>query len=98
MLNTVVKLMEMIAHVKLHVFRNIRQCTSFNEAKSILKSNELVIHVDFSENYANHQRGAIQSAYFGRQSFVSYTVNIHFREENLIKKSKFCFRHIGNES
>ena len=48
--------------------------------KENIKADEVVVHVDFSENYDNKQQHATQSAYFGYQQFSIYTVDIYHKE------------------
>lgn len=50
--------------VKLHNFLKTNQHATFRQQKETLKPNEILVHVDFSENYDNKQQNAIQSAYF----------------------------------
>ena len=58
--------------------RTQHQC--YKTAKENIKADEVVVHVDFSENYDNKQQHATQSAYFGYQQFSIYTVAIYHKE------------------
>lgn len=41
------------------------QHSYYNSLKENIDSGEMILHVDYSENYANKQQGERQSAYFG---------------------------------
>ena len=41
--------------------------------KENLQENEVILHVDYSENYNNTQQDEIQSAYFGNSTFSIFT-------------------------
>ena len=58
--------------------RTQHQC--YKTAKENIKADEVVVHVDFSENYDNKQQHATQSAYFGYQQFSIYTGAIYHKE------------------
>ena len=45
----------------------------YNKLKEELSENELLLHVDYSENYSNIQPGEIQCTYFGHDSFSVFT-------------------------
>ena len=62
--------------VKKHLFLARTQHQCYKTAKENIKADEVVVHVDFSENYDNKQQHATQSAYFGYQQFSIYTVAI----------------------
>ena len=51
-------------------------CRQFSELKFLknnLKPNEVILSVDFSQNYENKQLHEIQSAYFGHEAFTIFT-------------------------
>ena len=41
--------------------------------KSSLQGNEVLIQIDYSENYANQNQNEIQGAYFGQSCFSIFT-------------------------
>ena len=49
---------------RLHMYNIYRQFNEFKYLKRNLKSNEIILSVDFSRNYENKQLHEIQSAYF----------------------------------
>ena len=44
-----------------------------------MSSNEVLFHVDYSENYANLQQGEIQGDYFGHETFSISTTSAYLR-------------------
>ena len=62
-------LKQQIALLKRHLFTKRTQASAY-EVKDNLKQNDLLIHVDYSENYNNKQQGEIQNANFGHASLV----------------------------
>ena len=46
---------QQIAVLKKHLFTKRNQTSEYNEVKDNLKQNDLLIHVDYSENYNNKQ-------------------------------------------
>ena len=59
--------------LKAHIFVKRTQNTHYNRLKEDLKTNEFIIHVDYSENYKDKEQDEIQSAYFGLNSFSIFT-------------------------
>lgn len=76
------QLLEQVGKMKIHFYLKLKQYHAYQSVKDNLKENEILVHVDFSENYDNKQQHAIQSAYFGYQSFSIYTVCAYVRENN----------------
>ena len=60
--------------LKRSIFVKRIQNTKFNSLQANLKCNEVLIQVDYSENYGNKDQLQIQSAYFGRQNFSIFAV------------------------
>ena len=63
-------------HVKIfknHIFIKRVQNRKYNDLKENLKEGEVIIHVDYSENYQNKNQDEIQSAYFGHSTFSIFT-------------------------
>ena len=46
---------EKVAILKRHIFIKRCQVKSYNDVKVNLKTNEIILHVDFNENYKNQQ-------------------------------------------
>ena len=62
-----------IKTLKRHIHLKRIQNAAFNSLRANLKSNEVLIQVDYSKNYGNKDQRQIQSAYFGQQSFSIFT-------------------------
>ena len=60
---------EQVKILKAHIFVKRTQNTNCNRLKENLKTNEFLIHVDYSENYKDKEQDEIQSVYFGHNSF-----------------------------
>ena len=50
-----------------------RQFSELKYPKRNLKSDEIILSVDFSRHYENKQLHEIQSAYFGHEAFTVFT-------------------------
>ena len=48
---------------------NISNSKIFHLTRAKLKSNKIVLHVDYSENNKGKKQNEIQSAYFGQSAF-----------------------------
>ena len=64
---------EQVKILKAHIFIKRTQDTHYNQLKENLKTNEFIIHVDYSKNYKNKEQDEIQSAYFSHNSFSIFT-------------------------
>ena len=60
---------EQVKILKARIFVKRTQNTHNNRLKENLKTNEFIIHVDYSENDKDKEQHEIQSAYFGHNSF-----------------------------
>ena len=76
------------AHVrtlKRHVHVKRIQHTAFNNVKANLQEKkEILIQVDYSENYTNKDQGRVQSAYFGQKSFSIFTACCYLKVDGVI--------------
>lgn len=54
-----------ISKIYRHLFNIRHQCEQIRSLKENLESNECIIHVDFSENYACKLESLVQGMYFG---------------------------------
>ena len=64
---------EQVKILKTHIFVKRTQNTHYNRLKENLKTNEFIIHINYSENYKDEEQDEIQSAYFGHNSFSIFT-------------------------
>lgn len=53
-----------------HLYRVVHQCRQIRMVKSEIQPNELVLHVDFSENYTAKYGREVQMAHFGHRHQV----------------------------
>ena len=72
-------LVEKVRVLKYHLHVQWEQHKRYNEIKNGLKESEMLVHVDFAENYQNKQQSEIQSAYFGHTSFSLFTACCYTR-------------------
>ena len=49
-----------------------------------MSDGDLLVHVDFAENYRNDQQNEIKSAYFENQSFWLFTSCCYFKGETSV--------------
>ena len=47
-----------------------------------MKDGELVIHVDYSENYKNKQQSEIKAGYYGQGQFSLFTAVIYIKQND----------------
>ena len=80
---------EEVKVLKKHIYIKRQQHATYNQLKENLKTGEILLHVDYSENYVNKQQGEIQSAYFGHDSFSIFTACCYLRdaEEKLVNEN-----------
>ena len=64
---------EQVKILKAHIFVKRTQNTHSNWLKENFKTNKLIIHVDYSENYKDKEQDEIQSAYFGHNLISIFT-------------------------
>ena len=53
--------------------------------KDELSYGEILLHVDYSENYKNAQQDEIQSAYFGHTCFSLFTACCYYKSDSALK-------------
>ena len=62
-----------VSVLKRHIFTKRQQQQFYVNLKENISTNEMIVHLDYSENYKSTQQNEIQSAYFGNQSFSLFT-------------------------
>ena len=67
--------------LKRHIYTKREQVNVYNAIKNELQPGELLIHVDYSENYENRQQNEIQIAYFGHTTFSLFTACWYLRKK-----------------
>ena len=71
-----------ISILKIQIYVKRVQVQCYNNQKDGLKDNDLMVHVDYSENYDNRQQSEIQSAYFGHSTFSLFTACCYLKSES----------------
>ena len=78
-----------ISVLKKHIIVKREQKRFYNNVKDNLEENEVLVHVDYSDNYSIKDQQEIQSAYFGNNGFSIFTACCYFRgdEEKVVSKN-----------
>ena len=78
-----------ISVLKMHIIVKREQKRFYNNVKDNLEENEVLAHVDYSDNYSIKDQQKIQSAYFGHNAFSIFTAWWYFRgdEEKVVSKN-----------
>ena len=63
-----------VTRMKRHMFTKRQQHEVYVNLKEGLSTNEMIVHLDYSENYKSTQQNEIQSAYFGNTLFSLFTI------------------------
>ena len=66
--------------LKKRIYVKRQQHAYYNKLKEKLGENEVLLHVEYSENYSNIQQGEIQCAYIGHDSFSIFTACCYLRK------------------
>ena len=74
---------------QMHHYVKVSQNFEYQYQRSNLKAGEIMIHVDFSENYNNKLQNATQTAYFEYEQFSLYTVAVYYQEQDDVKCDSF---------
>ena len=72
---------EQIDYVKVHYYPKWIEDATYREHIKGLKDGELLIHVDYSENYKNKQ-SEIKAAYYEQGQFSLFTVVIYMKQND----------------
>jgi len=75
-----------IETIKLHIHTKRRQFAEIRRLTDNLSDNEMLIHLDYSENYKCKEQNEIQSAYFGNKSFSLFTACTYYMKDGLLEK------------
>ena len=77
-----------VQRLKEHIFTKRQQQSKISYLKANIKVNEVLIHLDYSENYKSQDQNDTQNAYFGRASFSLFIACPYYRcsKTNDIKK------------
>ena len=68
-----------VQSLKKNIFTKRQPQSNISCLKVNIKVNEVLIHLDYSENYKSQDQNEIQSAYFGQASFSLFTACPYYR-------------------
>ena len=71
-----------IKTLKKQIYVKRKQVNAYHEIEASLSENDLMLHVDFAENYKNDHQDTIQSAYFRNQCFRIFTACCYAKSTN----------------
>ena len=71
-----------IKTLKKQIYVKRKQVNAYHEIEASLSENDLMLHVDFAENYKNDHQDTIQSAYFRNQRFRIFTACCYTKSTN----------------
>ena len=77
---------ETIDAIKKHIHRKRVQFRAIENIKKNLVEGQILIHLDYSENYKATQQNEVQSAYFGSRTFTLFTACVYHREDGQLQK------------
>ena len=69
--------------LKQHIFTKRQQFAEIRRITENLDEDELIIHLDYSENYKCQQQNEIQSACFGHKQFSLFTACTYYRSKEV---------------
>ena len=72
--------------IKAHIYTKRRQFAEIKRITDELGKDEIMIHLDYSENYKCKQQNEIQSAYFGNKGFSLFTACAYHSKDGKLSK------------
>ena len=71
-----------------HCYRKCVQGATYQKQIAELCEGEVVIHVDYSENFKNKQQNEMTAGYYGLGQFSLFTIDIYIKEgDNVVCKN-----------
>ena len=92
-----IKLTDMFAKLKLHYFTKRMQSKECKTQIETLQPGEVIIHVDYLENYKNKQQNKIKSAFYGQGQFTIYTACIYVNADGDVKWKNYALITLEND-
>ena len=86
MSDTLDRWQEVVTNLKRHIFNKRPQHSTYVNICENLMERELLINLDFGENYSNRNQNEIQSAYFGNNSFSLFTACAFYNNQGKTEK------------
>ena len=81
---------EQILYLRADYYRKRVQSKEYTRQVHELSEGEMVVHVDYSENYKNKQKNEIKTAYYGQGTFSLYTVVLYIKYIGVVKSRSFA--------
>ena len=88
---------EIVTNLKRHIFNKRQQRSTYFNIRENLMERELLINLDFSENYSNRNQNEIQSAYFGNNSFSLFTACAFYNNQGKTEKVSVTITTEGSD-
>ena len=88
---------EVATNLKRHIFNKKQQHSTYVNIRENLMERELLINLDFSENYSNRNQNEIQSAYFGNNSFSLFTACAFYNNQGKTEKVSVTITTEGSD-
>ena len=88
---------EVVTNLKSHIFNKRQQHSTYVNIRENLMERELLINLDFSENYSNRNQNEIQSAYFGNNSFSLFTAYAFYNNQGKTEKVSVTITTEGSD-
>ena len=76
----------MVEILKEHIHPKRRQFQEIRRLTDNLSAEQILIHLDYSENYKSKHQKEIQSAYFGNKSSSLYTACMYYNQGDVVQK------------
>ena len=67
-----------------HYYRRQVQSKEYTWQVHQLSEGEMVVHLDYFENYKNKQNNEIKAAYYGQGTFSLYTVVLYVKDSGVM--------------
>ena len=79
-----------ITYLRAHYYRKHVQSKEYTKQVHEQSQREMVVHVDYSENYKNKQKIEIKAAYYGQGIFSLYRVVLYIKDKGVVKSRSFA--------
>lgn len=80
------ELVQQLVKYPIHIHNAICQLSSYKKCKATLESDEVVVVMDFAENYVCRQFAEAQSAYYSRNAVTIHPMVVIFGTDSQIKR------------
>ena len=68
--------------LKTHFYTKRLQSAKYSHMTKNIAEGEILIHVDYSENFKNKQQEEVKTAFYGQQQFSLYTACVYYYNKN----------------